>query len=59
MSKNAPFCDSTTTPKRQIIPDALGEYLGDPDPAKAGRALQTMLQINKIVIADLRAHDGD
>ena len=38
----------------QIIPDALGELMGDPDPAKAGRVMQAMLQMNKIEIAALR-----
>jgi predicted 3-demethylubiquinone-9 3-methyltransferase (glyoxalase superfamily) len=39
----------------QIIPDALGELLGDPDPVKAQRVMQAMLQMKKIVIADLRS----
>jgi predicted 3-demethylubiquinone-9 3-methyltransferase (glyoxalase superfamily) len=38
----------------QIIPTALGELLGDPDPAKAGRVLQAMLSMNKIDIQGLR-----
>jgi predicted 3-demethylubiquinone-9 3-methyltransferase (glyoxalase superfamily) len=43
----------------QIIPRALGEYLGNPDPAKAGRAMQAMLQMKKIDIAALeRAANG-
>ncbi len=37
----------------QIIPNALGEYLNDPDPIKADRAMKNMLQMKKIVIADL------
>lgn len=37
----------------QIIPPVLGKLLGDKDPAKAGRAMQAMLQMNKIIIADL------
>ncbi len=39
----------------QIIPNALGEMLGDPDPAKAQRALQAMLQMKKLDINKLRA----
>jgi len=39
----------------QIIPTALGEALGDPDPEKAGRAIQAMMQMNKLDIAALRA----
>jgi predicted 3-demethylubiquinone-9 3-methyltransferase (glyoxalase superfamily) len=42
----------------QIIPTALGELLGDPDPEKAGRVMQAMLKMNKIVIKDLeKAYD--
>lgn len=39
----------------QIIPDMLGQLLGDPDPARAGRAMQAMLQMSKIDIAALKA----
>src|SRR5438270_4275518 len=38
----------------QIIPTALGELLGDPDPAKAQRAMQAMLQMTKIDIKGLQ-----
>ena len=38
----------------QIIPSALGEMLGDKDPEKAGRVMQAMLKMNKIIIADLK-----
>ena len=34
----------------QIIPDRLGELLGDPDPARAQAAMQAMLQMQKIEI---------
>lgn len=37
----------------QIIPDALGRYLQDADPAKSQRVMQAMLKMKKIVIADL------
>ena len=43
----------------QIIPTALGEMLSDKDPAKAGRAIQAMLQMQKIDIKRLKeAFDG-
>jgi predicted 3-demethylubiquinone-9 3-methyltransferase (glyoxalase superfamily) len=43
----------------QIIPTAMGEMLGDPDPEKSGRAMKAMLQMKKIDIAELRrAHEG-
>jgi predicted 3-demethylubiquinone-9 3-methyltransferase (glyoxalase superfamily) len=43
----------------QIIPTALPRLLGDPDRAKAGRAMQAMLQMQKIDAAALqRAFDA-
>jgi predicted 3-demethylubiquinone-9 3-methyltransferase (glyoxalase superfamily) len=43
----------------QIVPSALGELMGDPDPAKAQRVMQTMLKMQKIEIAGLqKAYDG-
>lgn len=39
----------------QIVPARLEQLMGDPDPARAGRATQAMLQMRKIVIADLEA----
>jgi len=38
----------------QIIPSALGEALGNKDPEKAKRAMQAMLQMNKIDIERLK-----
>lgn len=44
----------------QIIPTRLGELMGDPDPARAGRVMQAMLQMGKIDVAALeRAYTGD
>jgi predicted 3-demethylubiquinone-9 3-methyltransferase (glyoxalase superfamily) len=37
----------------QIIPDRLGELLGDSDPGRAQRAMQAMLQMQKIEIKTL------
>jgi predicted 3-demethylubiquinone-9 3-methyltransferase (glyoxalase superfamily) len=43
----------------QIIPNDLGRMLGDRDPAKASRALNAMLQMQKLDLARLRqAYDG-
>ena len=42
----------------QIIPSMLGEMLGDKDRARAGRAMQAMLQMKKIIIADLKKAYG-
>jgi predicted 3-demethylubiquinone-9 3-methyltransferase (glyoxalase superfamily) len=38
----------------QIIPSALGEMLGDPDPVRANRAMQAMLKMKKIDIEALK-----
>jgi predicted 3-demethylubiquinone-9 3-methyltransferase (glyoxalase superfamily) len=37
----------------QIVPTRLPELLGDPDPERANRAMQAMLQMKKIDIAEL------
>lgn len=43
----------------QIIPSSLGRFFSDKDPAKAGRAMQAMLQMKKLDIAKLqKAFDG-
>lgn len=39
----------------QIIPSALGELMSTPDPAKAQRVMQAMLQMSKIEVAKLQA----
>jgi predicted 3-demethylubiquinone-9 3-methyltransferase (glyoxalase superfamily) len=44
----------------QIVPNALIELLSDPDPVKAGRVMQAMMQMTKIDIATLqRAYKAD
>ena len=42
----------------QIIPPILPKMLGDKDPAKAGRAMQAMMKMKKIIIADLEKAYG-
>lgn len=43
----------------QIVPKQLGEFLSDPDREKADRAMQAMLQMKKIDVAELKeAFDG-
>jgi len=43
----------------QIVPNALGRMLSDPDPAKSGRVMQAMLQMKKLDLAQLqKAYDG-
>jgi predicted 3-demethylubiquinone-9 3-methyltransferase (glyoxalase superfamily) len=43
----------------QIIPEILMRFMGDKDPEKAGRVMQAMMKMDKIVIKDLQdAYDG-
>jgi predicted 3-demethylubiquinone-9 3-methyltransferase (glyoxalase superfamily) len=43
----------------QIVPTALGELLGDKDPARAKRVMDAMMKMSKLDIAQLqRARDG-
>jgi predicted 3-demethylubiquinone-9 3-methyltransferase (glyoxalase superfamily) len=43
----------------QIVPDVLGELMGDPDPVKAQRVTQAMLQMTRLDIAKLKqAYEG-
>jgi predicted 3-demethylubiquinone-9 3-methyltransferase (glyoxalase superfamily) len=43
----------------QIIPNSLGRMLSDKDPAKAGRTMNAMLQMDKIDLKRLQqAYDG-
>lgn len=37
----------------QIIPSVLMKRMGDKDPVKAGRVMQAMMQMGKIIIADI------
>ena len=43
----------------QIVPKRLGEVLSNPDPVKAKAAMDAMLQMNKISIAELDAAVGE
>ena len=43
----------------QIVPTALGELMGDPDPEKSKRVMEAMLQMHKIDVEKLKqAHEG-
>jgi predicted 3-demethylubiquinone-9 3-methyltransferase (glyoxalase superfamily) len=39
----------------QVVPEALGRLMSDPDPGKAQRVMQAMLKMKKIVVSDLQA----
>ena len=38
----------------QVVPDGLGDVVGDPDPERAGRAMQAMLTMTKLDLETLR-----
>jgi predicted 3-demethylubiquinone-9 3-methyltransferase (glyoxalase superfamily) len=43
----------------QVVPSGLPALISDPDPKKSQKAMQALLQMKKIIIADLkRAHGG-
>jgi len=43
----------------QVVPDALLTFIGHPDRTRADRAVQAMLQMKKIIVADLeKAFNG-
>ncbi len=39
----------------QVVPNQLGEVLGDPDPERAGRAVEAMMGMSKLDLAAMRA----
>jgi predicted 3-demethylubiquinone-9 3-methyltransferase (glyoxalase superfamily) len=44
----------------QIVPAAIGDLMGDPDPVKAGRVGQALMKMQKLDLAELqRAHRGE
>ncbi|MBW4062139.1 VOC family protein [Candidatus Saccharibacteria bacterium] len=44
----------------QIVPSAMGDLLGDPDPEKASRTMTAMMAMHKLDLPALkRAHDGE
>ncbi len=42
----------------QVVPTVLGELLSGPDPEKARRVMRALLQMKKIVVADLEGAAG-
>jgi predicted 3-demethylubiquinone-9 3-methyltransferase (glyoxalase superfamily) len=43
----------------QIIPDALGKLMSDPDRNKSQKVMMAMLKMKKIIVADLEAALND
>lgn len=43
----------------QVVPAQLGNFLQHPDPAKAQKAMQAMLQMSKFILVDLEAAVAD
>jgi predicted 3-demethylubiquinone-9 3-methyltransferase (glyoxalase superfamily) len=50
---NCAWCKDKYGLSWQVVPDALVRLISDPDRTKADRAVQAMLKMRKIVIADL------
>jgi hypothetical protein len=58
-AKRRPGHFSVRSPSWQIVPSALPEFLGGPDAAGARRAMQAMLGMTKLDVAELRrAYEG-
>jgi predicted 3-demethylubiquinone-9 3-methyltransferase (glyoxalase superfamily) len=49
------WCQDKYGMRWQIVPPQLTELMMDPDPAKAGRVMQAMMKMQKIIVADLEA----
>jgi predicted 3-demethylubiquinone-9 3-methyltransferase (glyoxalase superfamily) len=43
----------------QVVPAGMDEFFGDPDPARAERAMKAMLEMSKIDIAEIRRAADD
>jgi predicted 3-demethylubiquinone-9 3-methyltransferase (glyoxalase superfamily) len=39
----------------QVVPKDLGQYLGDPDPARAARATEALMSMQKIDLSRIKA----
>lgn len=52
---NCSWCKDKFGVSWQAIPRRLMELLSDPDPQRAAAAMQAMLTMNKIIVADLEA----
>lgn len=58
-SEQCGWCKDKFGVSWQIIPKRLGELLNDPDAERASRAMQAMMKMHKIDVAELeRAADG-
>lgn len=52
-SEQCGWCKDKFGVSWQVTPNVLNELIADPDKAKAGRVMEAMLKMKKIVIADL------
>jgi predicted 3-demethylubiquinone-9 3-methyltransferase (glyoxalase superfamily) len=58
-AENCGWCKDKFGLTWQIVPKQFGELWGDPDPEKSQRVMDAVLEMKKIVIADLqKAYDG-
>lgn len=52
-AQDCSWCQDKYGMRWQVVPKQLGELMSDPDPVKAGKVMQAMMKMQKIVIADL------
>jgi predicted 3-demethylubiquinone-9 3-methyltransferase (glyoxalase superfamily) len=52
-AQDCSWCQDKYGMRWQIVPKQLGEFMMDTDPVKAGRVMQAMMKMQKIIIADL------
>jgi predicted 3-demethylubiquinone-9 3-methyltransferase (glyoxalase superfamily) len=54
-AQDCSWCQDKYGMRWQVVPRRLSELMMDSDPEKAGRVMQAMLKMQKIIIADLEA----
>jgi predicted 3-demethylubiquinone-9 3-methyltransferase (glyoxalase superfamily) len=54
-AQDCSWCKDKYGMRWQIVPKQLAELMTDPDPIKAGKVMQAMMKMQKIIIADLEA----
>jgi predicted 3-demethylubiquinone-9 3-methyltransferase (glyoxalase superfamily) len=54
-AQNCSWCQDKWGMRWQIVPKQLSELMMDPDREKAGKVMQAMMKMQKIIVADLEA----
>lgn len=52
-AQDCAWCQDKWGMRWQIVPSRLGELMMDPDREKAGKVMQAMMKMQKIIVADL------